>query len=358
MQPRILLAGIAKNEGAYLPEWIYHHLSIGVAGVMVYVNNTSDNSVAVLDKIQTKHPVNYRVVDGIEKSEDDLIKQRLTERFINYYPLQSKSYADIYNKTDPREYDYILFLDIDEFLLLDKKLSTLYSEGLFNSPIINFRWFCATGDNAPFRLLSECTKGEYDQFCKCMVKTGLADIKISSPHAAISEKHESNYYNKALVLHRVLRSKEEYLALIARSDPTRKNLSNVLKLNRRGWTKKFSERLPKKYAYIFDNYEQNFEGFCQKTELTEALNDAQDMVLDRAKNVRDQVTLVRQQNMAFGRVLGGTGIHHFKFFPLLKEEIKNKLISLFFPSLIIKHVPFFNHLKYKLKLTKKDKFMD
>ena len=160
------------------------------------------------------------------------------------------------------------------------------------------------------------------------------------------------------MLHRVLRSKEEYLALIARSDPTRKNVYNVLKLNRRGWTKKFSERLPKKYAYIFDNYEQNFEGFCQKTELTEALNDAQDMVLDRAKNVRDQVTLVRQQNMAFGRVLGGTGIHHFKFFPLLKEEIKNKLISLFFPSLIIKHVPFFNHLKYKLKLTKKDKFMD
>ena len=99
-----------------------------------------------------------------------------------------------------------------------------------------------------------------------MVKTGLADIKISSPHAAISEKHESNYYNKALVLHRVLRSKEEYLALIARSDPTRKNLSNVLKLNRRGWTKKFSERLPKKYAYIFDNYEQNFEGFCHPTE--------------------------------------------------------------------------------------------
>jgi hypothetical protein len=52
MEPRILLAGIAKNEAAYLPEWIFYHLNIGIDVIRVYVNNTDDNTLQILDKLK------------------------------------------------------------------------------------------------------------------------------------------------------------------------------------------------------------------------------------------------------------------------------------------------------------------
>ncbi len=68
-KPRILLAGIAKNEAAYLPEWVFHHLNLGVTSVMVYVNNTTDNSESILKKMGETPPVNYKVVDGLENAK-------------------------------------------------------------------------------------------------------------------------------------------------------------------------------------------------------------------------------------------------------------------------------------------------
>jgi hypothetical protein len=54
--PNIHLTGCAKNEAAYLPEWIFHHLNIGFNSIKVYVNNTDDNSIEVLNKIIKHHP--------------------------------------------------------------------------------------------------------------------------------------------------------------------------------------------------------------------------------------------------------------------------------------------------------------
>ena len=65
---KLKLAALAKDEGAYLPEWIFHHLAFGVDEIEVYVNNTTDNSVAILDRITQHHPVKITQADKLLKS--------------------------------------------------------------------------------------------------------------------------------------------------------------------------------------------------------------------------------------------------------------------------------------------------
>ena len=54
---RVKLAAIARDEAAYLPEWIFHHLEFGFDEIEIYINNTTDNSLAVLANIKRNHPV-------------------------------------------------------------------------------------------------------------------------------------------------------------------------------------------------------------------------------------------------------------------------------------------------------------
>jgi hypothetical protein len=357
MKPKILLAGIAKDEAAYLPEWIFYHLNIGVHGVMIYVNNTNDNTVDILDKIKENHRVDYKIVDGIEKNQDEYFLKQISNNWLNYSPLQSKSYADIYRRTDSGDYDYVLFLDIDEFLCLGKNINDMDVKEDFVCDVTLFKWFSVTGDRKPFMNMFAEVKGEYDQFCKYMIKTGKNDVRFESVHKASIGMQKVEVYSGGLLVHRVLRSKVEYLALLARSNPTKKKLSNGFKLNRRGWTSKATASLPSQYAYIFDKYDDRFVEFCHSIDIDDELNSARQSVLCRAENVKKQIGLLLQQNSELGRVLDGTGLKHFSLFIWLKNELKNKFILRVFPSLRIKHVPFFTYIKYKLKIIKSDKYM-
>ena len=51
MKPKIKLVAIAKNEAAYLPQWI-HHFLVGFNEIEIYINDTTDNSVAICEKIK------------------------------------------------------------------------------------------------------------------------------------------------------------------------------------------------------------------------------------------------------------------------------------------------------------------
>lgn len=48
---KIKLVAIAKDEAAYLPEWIFHHLYFGFDQIDIYVNNTSDNTFALGEQL-------------------------------------------------------------------------------------------------------------------------------------------------------------------------------------------------------------------------------------------------------------------------------------------------------------------
>ena len=50
MKAKVKLVAIAKNEAAYLPQWIHHHFSIGFNEIEIFINDTTDNSVARVRK--------------------------------------------------------------------------------------------------------------------------------------------------------------------------------------------------------------------------------------------------------------------------------------------------------------------
>ena len=53
---KIKLVAIAKNEAAYLPQWIFHHLRLGVDSIDIYINGSSDNSVEISRIINSFEP--------------------------------------------------------------------------------------------------------------------------------------------------------------------------------------------------------------------------------------------------------------------------------------------------------------
>ena len=41
---KVKVVAIAKDEGAYIAEWIFHHLYFGFDAIDIYVNRTTDNT--------------------------------------------------------------------------------------------------------------------------------------------------------------------------------------------------------------------------------------------------------------------------------------------------------------------------
>ena len=99
------LIAIAKNEGANLPFWVFHHLSIGFDSIDLYVNNTTDNSIDILGAmVGAGLPV--RVIDG------DAVYQKARDEGEDFQFHVYRSSLLGFSQGD-----YICFLDLDEFLV-------------------------------------------------------------------------------------------------------------------------------------------------------------------------------------------------------------------------------------------------
>ena len=104
-----VLCAIVKNENKYLKDWIDYHYKLGFDKIVLCDNNDTEyineNSVEVLD-YRNKHIE----VDGIKRQME-----------FNY-GIQEVAYNDCYHNYS-NDYDWIAFLDIDEYLILDNGLS-------------------------------------------------------------------------------------------------------------------------------------------------------------------------------------------------------------------------------------------
>jgi len=355
-KPKILLAGIAKNEAAYLTEWCFHHLRLGIEGIMVYVNNTTDNSTAVLDKIGQNHNVHYQVVDGIEDRVDEQMSALIHPNYLRRTPLQAASYADIYRSTDSSEYDYILYLDIDEFLMPTSPINEVFQT---RKEAYYFKWFSCTGDAKTFSEMPENLNGEYDEFTKSMVKTGLNNIHFISPHTVKVDKCEFKIEQETLVLHRVLRSVEEYKAMILRSTPSvTHRMKNGMKLNRKGWTQKHSESLQASNYFTLEDYHTKLEKFASDNGVNQEIDLARQSILARSKEFSDYISELNFINSEVIKVLPGTGLKHLSLTNILKQLAITVFTRVFFPSLAIKHTPTSTYLKERFGLAPKKTHRD
>ena len=112
----IAVCAIAKNENLYIKEWVEHYKKIGVDTIFLYDNNDVDGEHfedVINDDIQSGFVViiNYR---GKHKH----IEQAEAEK-TGYHGTQQDAYEHCYN-TYGKDYAWISFFDIDEFLFIDK----------------------------------------------------------------------------------------------------------------------------------------------------------------------------------------------------------------------------------------------
>lgn len=105
---KVALCAIAKNENIYVREWVEYYKSIGISHIYIYDNNETDGE-------RFEEVINDYISNGFVS----IINVRGIEKGLSYdkddVNLQPKCYAECY-ETYGKNYDYIAFFDVDEFL--------------------------------------------------------------------------------------------------------------------------------------------------------------------------------------------------------------------------------------------------
>ena len=103
MKTNTKLIAIAKNEAAYLPQWIYHHFLIGFDEIEIYINDTTDNSIAICEKIQKNYSnLTFHLADKLRL---DSIKENRSFQISAYN-------NSLHHSSDST---HLMALDLDEY---------------------------------------------------------------------------------------------------------------------------------------------------------------------------------------------------------------------------------------------------
>ena len=131
MKAKVKLVAIAKNEAAYLPQWIHHHFSIGFNEIEIFINDTTDNSVAICEKIKKNHP--NLIVHIADQLRSESIQANRSFQI------------SAYNQSlhSPGSATHLMALDLDEYLIprnLDDTLPDLLKRQK-TPDCLSFLWY-------------------------------------------------------------------------------------------------------------------------------------------------------------------------------------------------------------------------
>lgn len=250
MKPLFKVCAVAKDEGPYLAEWIFHHLHFGFDLIHVYINRTSDSSVAVLERIGQSYPqVTFEFIDWIDLCDPGVSAK-----------LQTVAYAKELEQSRQQGVDWLLFLDVDEFWTpndfatpIDRFVARTCVDGR-PQPVCHL-WHCELGQHAPFTPLQRGAGYELSSHLKTLFPLDGIDIRHVRVHHPIfgaevtpldadgapmtfdeqqSElaSHSVMKPKSAYIIHRMYRSEQEYMALSLRGRPSQRRR---LKMNRPGY---------------------------------------------------------------------------------------------------------------------------
>lgn len=338
MEQKIKLVAIARDESAYLPEWIYHHLSMGFDEIEVLVNYTEDNSITVLEKIGLKHPVKYRLIDKsiIDESQDFQISA---------YKMAAKELS--------AGFDYLMFLDIDEFWTDskgEKNIKDLLSE--YNYPeALSFQWGVKLETNKLFDLCySEENEVIPSRFSRVIFKlnpfpekVNVHKVDIKSGRYLFSNGEEVKVKNKSelgddlfdakkidryFICHRIYRSELEYVSLLGRGRPRHHNKGKEefkLKDNRFGYKATSNNKV--KYQCNYSNeYEEKYHDFIVECGIRSELDEAKLFIINRYHYViRKMIGMKGADLEIVNKVLNGVTTEEAQdVFEKIKERKKAK----------------------------------
>ncbi|KGK24415.1 glycosyltransferase family 2 protein [Pseudomonas plecoglossicida] len=298
---RIKVSAIAKDEAAYLPEWIFHHIHFGFDHLEILINRTKDNSLDILRKIKNRYNnVSYKNFDWLDLCPDTV------QRSIQYV-----AYADAYERAKLEGYTHILFIDIDEFWTpLDFDLSIkqfLRSNDIDAS--YSFHWNCELGLAKEFSSLEKTLTYFPNDHVKTLINLNapIQQIKIHAPLFSQEAKHlladgskfssrdsqgqfsDSDFYKNceipAFVIHRMYRSEMEYVSSLLRGNPNSKeNIGSLFKDNRHGFKTTSTTLAEIDFpTEIHNTYLERYQSFVSECDIAQELAIAQSYVRQRAQ---------------------------------------------------------------------------
>ncbi|HCG6788043.1 TPA: glycosyltransferase family 2 protein [Vibrio parahaemolyticus] len=241
---KVKVAAIAKDEGAYISEWVHHHLYFGFDEVEVYVNNTSDRTTAILDSLCENYAVKYQI-------RDDLVEEAKGN-------FQKAAYNEIALRAKLDGFTHVLFIDIDEFWTPKDFTMTVkdFLSDTDNADCYVFQWSMHHDE----KIFSPCFTNS-NRFKKAPQLKHLINLSSSFENVGIHNTYGDGVVyrdssgaevifdsedklrsiivnNKPLsdavfIVHRAYRSQLEYVSMLLRGRPT----GQVIKNNRLGYYK-------------------------------------------------------------------------------------------------------------------------
>lgn len=166
----VAICCVAKNEDLYADEWLNHYRRFGVSHFYWIDNN--DTKTAKIKEISTCKDVTVIDANGIDKLKD-----------MGY---QQGAYQLVYNKYG-KEYVWIGFLDLDEFVEIDNGMSLVE---LLNQPM----FYGTTSVSMHWRYFGDNGLVKYDErpLCERFKEPAPIDVKYAS-------KEDENRYVKSFV---------------------------------------------------------------------------------------------------------------------------------------------------------------
>lgn len=320
MQYKVKLAAIAKNEAAYIPLWIFHHLRFGFDCIEIWINGTTDNSIELIEKISENYETGKIVFTEANALLQDCISSGLN--------FQIEAYSEIFKKTkNTEDYTHILFLDLDELWIPSDFTRTIKdiiaSKENEDADAISFQWMIDAPDltrNEFSRPLKATNLLKKDRHVKTLIKISNKKTKILTHNSQIEsgkfylssgipfleidpdQHHRSkvpkNYFegtstqiDDSFILHLIHKSQVEYLASLTRGR-SHANDSNIFKTNRFGYLPKPEETYIKFFIQEekIQKYDKNFQEFIKKNNISSHLKTAQSFIYSRFHEALDKLS--------------------------------------------------------------------
>lgn len=257
---RVAVCAIAKQENNYIREWVEHYKNIGFDHVYLYDNNDPKGEV-----------FSAVIGDYINNGYVTIIN------FRGRKIVQKEAYNDCYSRFGTG-YDWIAFLDIDEFLTIydyGGQVKPFLGQAIFKNYIaVKICWMCMTdsgilspnGDYSVKKFTQPLSAEAFDnRYAKCIVRTrkdvcyrksvhfpnGIDDsvCDVLGNPAKATNSFPKTIWNKAIIRHYRCKTIEEYVTnKMQRLYPDHDDAysSNALSLD---FFWRHNERTPEKEAY-------------------------------------------------------------------------------------------------------------
>lgn len=318
MHYKVKLVAVAKDESAYLADWVQHHLFFGFAAIHVYVNRTSDDSAKVLNSISQLH-------DNVTFSHADWIDQLPPPSKKN---LQHICYMQALSSIEP-EITHVLFLDIDEYWVSQRYtcINDFLKSCDKGQDLTVFEWLNEGAVARSFLALPQTLTGKVHALGKSMINVSsinnIEQIRLHVPvmkalsnialvdgtafkcqpnlpqHVAVS----INSFKHTFIFHRMFRSEVEYLAALYRGNPEE---GFPIKLNRNGYGYINNENL-KSCSFehqLYAEYIENKKQFLNECNITKYILNAQTTIEKNAEQLKLMLpNLLAKKPQAVAKVL-------------------------------------------------------